>query len=236
MYQERPLRELRDRHPEGDEPNEPDEGTTMTRSHHISLDQMIDALEHGAALETDRREHLASCEQCRTLQAEMKNLLGSLSMVAGEPPTDELIRKAWLRIRAEAASQRSADLVEQAGRALKEIWATLTRDPLASPLAVRSVASSPRMLIYKAEGLVISLSVSEADDENVEIMGRVVPETTADVPEGRALLKVDGETREAALDFGAFRFKDVPGAKLELEVELGDILIHVPLPKSRAAE
>ncbi|MCK4414606.1 MAG: hypothetical protein KAY32_13815 [Candidatus Eisenbacteria sp.] len=211
---------------------------------HPTWEAIVDYLESPDRAEASVGDHLSQCPRCRRVAAEIRNLLADLAGSRLPRPPREVLQRTVDAVLSELAEERAASgrhpvPAEAAGTrgslaALKEVWATLVADSLAPNLAVRGVvAAAPRMLLYKAEGFSITLSLIPCEEAaSVDVMGQVTPQQSEVLPSGgRALLRQGDREEETALSpHGEFSFAGQAAGMPEVSIVLADSVIRLHLP------
>jgi len=178
-------------------------------------------------------------------------------MASSPVPSDETVEAAWRQVQHELGGSAATTAIPgtavpttapatraRSGRgksnsisgvgplgAIKEIWASLATGFLTPAHALRGGSTeTPEVRVYEAGDYAVSLSLRRQGHATRCVLGRIVPKAAAGLPPGLVVLRVG--QHEQSLDpgpHGGFRFDDVPEGSIQLDVRLGDDLIHVPV-------
>lgn len=194
---------------------------------------------HAGANEIPPEEavHLERCAACAHRFAEVRQTLLTLDL-AGRRPSDEVVERIW-----EAAKQRvdresrtplslpGSDLIGKAGRAIREIVATLVPLPALPAFGVRGAGlGSAGIQVFETETVVVSITVLASDQGGrVRLLGSVAPKSATGSLQGGAAEIYGGQLvdRTPLDDAGEFEFDRLEPGEFHVELELGGDRIHI---------
>jgi len=157
--------------------------------------------------------------------------------LAGVPDVDrDLEQTTYTRMVAEGTplAERAAAWMARTGRTVREVVASLAHDATAVPAeALRgSSTATPRMLVYEADSVAISLRLQHEGDR-VSLRGQLIPRDDRAAVEGATVELMHGDALASATitEFGEFELHDLPRGPLDLVIGVDDEVIRLsPLP------
>lgn len=216
----------------------------MTRNGHPSWEEILDAVESPRRASPFIRDHLRTCDHCRTVADEARRVLQSLSAARLPHPPRALVEQTLAALsqrlqEREAAAARPfqgdvREIIARLQAGWRGVAAALIADSWRASPALRGAAeASSRVLIFETEGYSIAISVSNvAGASGRHLIGQVVPrQGTALPPAGWALARQAPDVvAERLTDLGEFQLTGLAPETTELDLVLGEEHVSVNLP------
>jgi hypothetical protein len=193
------------------------------RVDHIALSVLYDFVAGNIAVDTEAREHIDSCEQCRTDITWLQWLADFGNQERKfEPPV-------WAMTNAENAFKlKKPGIVTIA----KEVVASLVYDSFSEPLpfGVRRRDLPARQALYQTDNVQLDLKI-ELGDEKGLLIGQIVADRgDIDVTGLSVEITQSGEVigKSTTNRLGEFIFQNLPKGNYELQVVLSDTMVKLP--------
>jgi len=193
------------------------------RSNHLELPALYDFVCGVVSMDANTRNHIETCEQCRSDLSWLQWLAGfGVRENTYDPPT-------WALANAENVFKlKKPGLVTIA----KEIVASLVYDSFNEPLpfGVRQRDLPARQALYQTGDVHLDLKI-EAGDEKGLIIGQIVADKAdMDVAGLQIEITQAGQviSKSSTNALGEFIFRNLPKGNYELQVVVSDTMVKLP--------